>query len=49
MAEALDEKKRVLASVLDGKEAKDLDLISTVAARRGLRIYTHTDTIIHAS
>ena len=38
MAEVLDEKKRVLASVLDGKEAKDLDLISTVAARRGLRI-----------
>lgn len=38
MAEALDEKKRVLASVLDGKEAKDLDLISTVAARRGLRL-----------
>jgi hypothetical protein len=34
----LDEKKRVLASVLDGKEAKDLDLISTVAARRGIRI-----------
>jgi SNF2 family DNA or RNA helicase len=38
MAEALDEKKRVLASVLDGKEAKDLDLIATIAARRGLRI-----------
>lgn len=38
MAEALDEKKRVLASVLDGKEAKDLDLIAEIAARRGLRI-----------
>ena len=38
MAEALDEKKRVLASVLDGKEAKDLDLIATIAARRGLRL-----------
>lgn len=38
MAEALDEKKRVLASVLDGKEAEDLDLIAVIAARRGLRI-----------
>ncbi len=38
MAEALDEKKKVLAAVLDGKEAKDLDLISVIAARRGLRI-----------
>ena len=38
MAEALDEKKKVLASVLDGKEAKDLDLISVIAARRGFKI-----------
>ena len=38
MAEALDEKKKVLASVLDGKEAGDLDLIATIAARRGLRL-----------
>jgi hypothetical protein len=34
----LDEKKKVLASVLDGKEAKDLDLISVIAARRGFKI-----------
>lgn len=38
MAEALDSKKKVLASVLDGKQADDLDLIATIAARRGLRI-----------
>ena len=38
MAEALDSKKKVLASVLDGKQAADLDLIATIAARRGLRI-----------
>ena len=38
MAEALDEKKKVLASVLDGKQASDLDLIATIAARRGLRL-----------
>lgn len=38
MAEALDEKKKVLASVLDGKEAKDLDLIANIAARRGIKI-----------
>ena len=38
MAEALDSKKKVLASVLDGKQANDLDLIATIAARRGLRI-----------
>ena len=36
--EALDEKKKVLASVLDGKQASDLDLIATIAARRGLRL-----------
>lgn len=38
MAEALDNKKKVLASVLDGKQADDLDLISVIAARRGFRI-----------
>ena len=38
MAEMLDQKKKVLASVLDGKEEKDLDLIATIAARRGLKI-----------
>lgn len=38
MAEALDSKKKVLASVLDGKQAADLDLIATIAARRGIRI-----------
>lgn len=38
MAEALDSKKKVLASVLDGKQASDLDLIATIAARRGIRI-----------
>lgn len=38
MAEALDSKKKVLASVLDGKQAADLDLIATIAARRGLRL-----------
>lgn len=38
MAEALDSKKKVLASVLDGKQDADLDLIATIAARRGLRI-----------
>ena len=38
IAEALDSKKKVLASVLDGKQASDLDLIATIAARRGLRI-----------
>lgn len=38
MAEALDEKKKILASVLDGKQASDLDLIATIAARRGLRL-----------
>lgn len=38
MAETLDQKKKVLASVLDGKQAEDLDLISVIAARRGLAI-----------
>lgn len=38
MAEALDEKKKVLASVLDGKRASDLDLIATIAARRGIKL-----------
>ena len=38
MAEALDEKKKVLASVLDGKQAADLDLIATIAERRGIKI-----------
>lgn len=38
MAEALDSKKKVLASVLDGKQASDLDLIATIAARRGIKI-----------
>ena len=38
MAETLDQKKKVLASVLVGKQAEDLDLISVIAARRGLRI-----------
>jgi len=38
MAEVLDEKKKVLAKVLDGKEAEDLDLIVRIAARRGLKI-----------
>lgn len=38
MAEMLDQKKKVLASVLDGKQAEDLDLISVIAARRGLKI-----------
>lgn len=38
MAEMLDQKKKVLASVLDGKEEKDLDLIATIAERRGLKI-----------
>lgn len=38
MAEALDSKKKVLASVLDGKQAADLDLIATIAARRGIKI-----------
>lgn len=38
IAEALDSKKKVLASVLDGKQASDLDLIATIAARRGIRI-----------
>ena len=38
MAEALDSKKKVLASVLDGKQDADLDLIATIASRRGLRI-----------
>ena len=38
MAETLDQKKKVLASVLDGKQAEDLDLISVIAARRGLTI-----------
>ena len=38
MAEALDSKKKVLARVLDGKQAADLDLIATIAARRGLRL-----------
>ena len=38
MAEMLDQKKKVLASVLDGKQAEDLDLISVIAARRGLTI-----------
>ena len=36
MAETLDQKKKVLASVLDGKQAEDLDLISVIAARRGI-------------
>ena len=38
MAETLDSKKKVLASVLDGKQAADLDLIATIAARRGIKI-----------
>lgn len=38
MVEVLDEKKKVLAKVLDGKEAEDLDLIVRIAARRGLKI-----------
>ena len=38
MAEALDSKKKVLASVLDGKQASDLDLIATIAERRGIKI-----------
>lgn len=38
IAEALDSKKKVLASVLDGKQASDLDLIATIAARRGIKI-----------
>lgn len=38
IAEALDSKKKVLASVLDGKQAADLDLIATIAARRGIKI-----------
>lgn len=38
MAEALDSKKKVLASVLDGKQAADLNLIATIAARRGIKI-----------
>lgn len=38
MAEALDNKKKTLAAVLDGKQAEDLDLLSVIAARRGLSL-----------